>query len=221
MDYHHYFQKQCGQCYIEKISAIGVDPLQISAHQLNPNCLPSVEAADMVSFLVLETSYYTKQQFTNFRSLQAYNQMVSGFVNSVLGRQVSGKCMILGRVRHSQRMNETPVQLWIITTSDGTIMSAHCRGCMAGLGGCCSHIASVLFYVEVLTRMNEKPSCTQVKCSWILPNPVQKVDYLRVKDINFTSAKKMRNDQHIRKFCPWLQQVCQYYITQTNKVKCK
>ena len=55
---------------------------------------------------VFKTSYYTKEQFKNFRSLQAYNQMVSGFVNSVLGRQVSGKCMILGKVRHSQRMNE-------------------------------------------------------------------------------------------------------------------
>ena len=49
-------------------------------------------------------------------------------------------------------MNNSPVPLWIITEKDGTIICAHCVGCMAGLGECCSHIASVLFYLEVWTR---------------------------------------------------------------------
>ncbi len=91
-------------------------------------------------------------------------------------------------------MNEPPVQLWIITTNDGTILSAHCRGYMAGLGECCSHVASILFYLEVSTRLNEKLTCTQVKCSWILPNTVKTVDYSRVMDIYFRSAKKMKSN---------------------------
>jgi hypothetical protein len=86
---------------------------------------------------------------------------------SVLSRVFADKYVVIGKVRHSQRMNEPPVQLWIITTNDGTILSAHCRGCMAGLGECCSHVASILFYLEVSTRLNEKLTCTQVKCSWI------------------------------------------------------
>ena len=166
-----------------KISVIGVDPLLISEDNLNTDCMPPVEAADLVSYLLLDTSFYTKDQFKNFRSLQAYNQMVSGFITSISGKIFVDKYIVVGKVRHSQRMNKPPVQLWIITTKDGTVLSAHCRGCMACLGECCSHTASVLFYLEVVTRLNEKLTCTQVKCSWLLPTTVKNVDYLRVKDI--------------------------------------
>ena len=71
-------------------------------------------------------------------------------------------------------------------------MSAHCLGCKAGLAESCSHIASVLFYLEAWTKINGKLSCTQVKCSWLLPTYVDHVEYARVQDINFTSAKKMK-----------------------------
>ena len=71
-------------------------------------------------------------------------------------------------------------------------MSAHCAGCMAGLGECCSHIASVLFYLEVVTRQNGRLACTQVKCGWILPSYVEKADYARVNDMNFSSARKLK-----------------------------
>ena len=64
----------------------------------------------------------------------------------------------------------------------------------AGLGESCSHIASALFYLEAWTKINAKLSCMQVKCSWILPSYVKEVEYARVRDINFTSAKKMKAD---------------------------
>lgn len=143
---------------------------------------------------MLETSLYTKDQFKNFRSLLAYNNMVSGFITSVFGQIIHNKFVVLAKVRHSQRMNDTHVQLWIITTTEGTVVSAHCAGCMAGLGECCSHIASVLFYLGVWTRLNGKPACTQVKCTWLLSSAVQQVEYARVKDINFSSAKKLKSD---------------------------
>ena len=61
-----------------------------------------VEAADLLSFLVLETSYYTKDQFKAFKSLQAYNQMVSGFITSVQGHIITNKHVVLEKVRHSE-----------------------------------------------------------------------------------------------------------------------
>ena len=69
--------------YVEKISEVGVDPLLIPDHKLDPECLPPIEASDLLSYFVLDTSYYTNKQFKAFRSLQAYNQMVSGFISSV------------------------------------------------------------------------------------------------------------------------------------------
>ena len=47
--------------YIKKNSVIGIDPVLIPDVKLDPECLPSVEAADLLSFLVLETSYYTNK----------------------------------------------------------------------------------------------------------------------------------------------------------------
>ena len=155
-------------------------------------CLPPIEAGDLVSYLVLSTSFYTLQQFKSFKSLEAYNQMVSGFITSVQGKLVADKFVVIGKVRHSQRMNEPALSIWIITSKEGTIISGHCLGCKAGLAESCSHVASVLFYIEAWTRINGKLSCTQVKCTWLLPTYVKEVQYEEVKDINFKSAKRLK-----------------------------
>ena len=70
--------------YIQKISDIQIDPLLLPANKLSEECLPPVECIDLLSDLVLDTSFYTNAQFKAFRSLQAYNQMVSGFISSVI-----------------------------------------------------------------------------------------------------------------------------------------
>ena len=65
---------------------------------------------------------------------------------------------------------------------------------MAGQGECCTNIASVLFYIEAWNRVNEKLSCTQVKCSWLMPRPVKEVPYAPVSDIAFRSEKKLKQN---------------------------
>ena len=45
--------------------------------------------------------------------------------------------------------------------------------------------------IEFWTRVNGKLSCTQVKCTWILPTYVKEVNYSRIADINFSSARKL------------------------------
>ena len=110
--------------HIDKISCIGVD-LHILDEKLSTKCLHPVEAFDLVLNLVLQTSFYTKEQFKNFKSLQAYNQMVSGFITNILGQIFADKHVVVAKVRHSQRMNDQPVKLWIIIMKDGGILSAH------------------------------------------------------------------------------------------------
>ena len=120
--------------------------------------------------------------------------MVLGFIASVKGHIVANKFVVLAKVRHSQHMNDSLIPIWIITEQDGTILSAHCLGCKDGLAESWSHIASVLFYLEAWTKINDRLSCTQVKCTWLLPLYVKQVDYARVRDINFTSVKKMKSE---------------------------
>ena len=91
-------------------------------------------------------------------------------------------------------MNDSLISCWVITQRERTIFFAHCLGCKAGLAESCSHIASVLFYLEAWTKINARLACTQVKCSWILPTYVKQVEYEKAREINFTSATKMKND---------------------------
>ena len=113
-EYAKALDKQVKERYLEKISVVGVDPVSIPSEQFDAECLPQIEATDSLGYLVLETSYYTRQQFKAYKSLEAFNQMVSGFVTSVRGCKISNKHVVVTRVRHSQRMNDPLVNIGII-----------------------------------------------------------------------------------------------------------
>ena len=78
--------------------------------------------------------------------------MVWGFITSVQGCVVREKYIVTGTVRHSQRTNDPLILIWVIADKDCTVNSAHCLGCKAGIAESCSHVASVLLYIEAWTR---------------------------------------------------------------------
>ena len=47
------------------------------------NSAPPLDASDLVSYLVLQTNFITSKQFKALKSLEAYNQFVSGWVDDV------------------------------------------------------------------------------------------------------------------------------------------
>ena len=73
-----------------------IDPLCVSAYE--PATLPPVDAGDLVSYLVLQTSYITVKQFKAHNSMEAYKQFVSGWVKEVQTWNISGKCVVVGKV---------------------------------------------------------------------------------------------------------------------------
>ena len=60
---------------------------------------------------MLETSFYTKEQFNNFMSLFAYNHMDSEFITRVHGQIIRDKYVVLARVRQSKLVNDPREQL--------------------------------------------------------------------------------------------------------------
>ena len=96
---------------------------------------------------------------TAFRSLEAYNQMIAGFIASVQGHIIADKFVVLAKVRHSQRINDSLISCWVITEREGTIVSAHCLGCKAGLAESCSYVASVLRPRFVQIPTDQMVSC--------------------------------------------------------------
>ena len=77
----------------------------IEGKHFEADCLPLRESTDLLFYLVLETNFYTKQQFKASRSVETYNQMVSGFIASVQGHIIADKFVVLVKVRHSWRVN--------------------------------------------------------------------------------------------------------------------
>ncbi len=68
---------------------------------------------------------------------------------------------VLFQVTHSMRVNDKPLDPWLLISEDGTVQSAHCT-CMAGLSEGCSHIAAALFAMENGTRLTQEASVTDV-----------------------------------------------------------
>ncbi|XP_048582277.1 uncharacterized protein LOC125561824 [Nematostella vectensis] len=128
-----------------------------------------------------------------YKSLEAYNFFVSGWVNSILTKKVTSSTRILvtGRINHSQRSRATPLKSWFLAEKSGEVIVAHCN-CMAGLSEACSHIGALLFAVQAGARMLSSTTCTQEKGKWIMPSYVKEIPYMPVSEMDLTSAKRLR-----------------------------
>ena len=56
---------------------------KMSYFSTEPKDLPTIEAIDITNYLVLHTSYYTKQQMKAYKSMEAHNFFVSGWVHNL------------------------------------------------------------------------------------------------------------------------------------------
>ena len=98
--------------YLDKIEASDrcvINPFSSDFVGEKSDVVPPVTGSgcDLVSYLVLQTSFITIKQFKAHKSLEAYNQFVSGWVKDVQTRTsvVSGKYVTTGRVLLSLNRN--------------------------------------------------------------------------------------------------------------------
>lgn len=180
MDYSEYAKALKGPArtrYCEKISnTLGYDPYNLNKSELSYDLedLPGVEAIDITNYLVLQTSYYTASQMKAFKSLEAYNYFVSGWVNHLGSKEALNGCrLVFAQVNHSQRSTKNPLKTWFVARASGEIITAHCD-CMAGLSESCSHVGAILFATEAGVKM-KRTSCTTEKCKWLMPSHIKKI----------------------------------------------
>ena len=62
----------------------------------------------------------------------------------------------------SQRLNSSPLCPWVIVENDGKVLSGHCT-CMAGLAEVCTHVAALLFWVEMSVKIRSSKTVTDQK----------------------------------------------------------
>ncbi|VEN60950.1 unnamed protein product [Callosobruchus maculatus] len=152
---------------------------------------PPITPFEIITYLVLTHSFYTNKQMEAYKSLAAYKFFEAGFVHDCGAKKIGHHIVVVGKVKHSQRMNEDPLRVWIICQVDGAVNSAHCT-CMAGLSEVCSHIAAVLYAVEYMNTTWSKTSSTDVKAKWVNP-ACKSVPIMKLSDINL-KAQKSRSD---------------------------
>ena len=149
---------------------------------------PDVTYPDIVNYLVDKQSAYTLKKLKAFKSLESYNYFTSGWVLEMGHTKINGLSVFLGKVKHSQRMNDASLQPWVIVEEDGSINSGHCT-CMAGIGEVCSHVGALLWAIDTTCKIKNSKTPTEEKAYWMLPFAVSKVQYKKLGDIDFTSAK--------------------------------
>ncbi|KAK2153991.1 hypothetical protein NP493_2237g00005 [Ridgeia piscesae] len=162
----------CGLFYDSK------DPYETPKKDWNfvPNTLPAIAYPDIVNYCVYSQSAYTLNDLKGYKSLEAYNQFIGGWVSDVCAREVKGHVVVTARVRHSQSISKTPLQPWIIAEKDGNILSAH-GTCMAGLGEVCTHVGAVLFVVSSAIEIRSSRTVTQEKAYCLLPSGTKGINY--------------------------------------------
>ena len=154
----------------------------------DPTCWPLLEWPEVYNYLLDTPGVFTKESMKNRKSLEAYNQFVSGWFRTVYAYKKEGKSnMILlkAEITPSQRLNERLHQAWVaLTVNEATVIAAHCS-CMADLDESCSHIAALLFKIEAAVRSGfTRRSCTEEACSWNV-DFVKKIEPAEISRVRF------------------------------------
>lgn len=87
--------------YLEKISLIGgIDPYTIKKSDLTSDVLllPSISYPDIVNYLVHAPSPYTLDELKAYKSCEAYNYFVSGWVREVTTKRFDELCLVIAKV---------------------------------------------------------------------------------------------------------------------------
>ena len=99
---------------------------------------PPVTYPDVYNYLIVTPGEFTMEALKAFKSLDAYNFVLSGWVMPlyVLNPKSSYRdndlfTIIRGKVLPSQRVSVSPHNVWVAVQRDGVVVTGHCT-CMAG-----------------------------------------------------------------------------------------
>lgn len=117
--------------YQEKLQAIdGIDPFAISPEEMNfdAEVLPPITSMDIVAYLVLTHSFYTKEQMKAFKSLAAYKYFDAGFVIEIGTIKINTRYVLVGKVSVSSVMFNYSIfncEFWYTPSESLVALSAH------------------------------------------------------------------------------------------------
>ena len=184
--------------YKEKLEVVKLDPYEVKRADWEDDVelWPAVTHVHVCMYLILTPSPYTDKDMLNYKSLDCYQNFTKGWVRNVLVKKVDDKRVMIGKVNHSQRLNDKPLTPWVIAMNDGQILSGHCD-CMAGMGETCSHVASLLWVIASGVQQRDSFTVTDKSAYWVMPSAIKSVPYSEVRDISFAGKKRKQHQYHI------------------------
>ena len=87
--------------YQAKLELInGEDPYEMPKKYWNvdPDNLPGISYPDIVNYCVYTKTAYTLSDLKGYKSLEAYNQCICGWVSDVCSREVNGHVVVTAKV---------------------------------------------------------------------------------------------------------------------------
>ena len=86
-EYYKSLEPHVKRRYLEKISVVEFDPGTLRDARIDSECLPPIEAMDLFSYLGLDTSLYSKEQFKASKSLESFNFLGLGFITIIMFKE--------------------------------------------------------------------------------------------------------------------------------------
>ena len=80
-------------------------------------------------------------------------------------------------------------------TKNGTVVCGHCT-CMAGLAETCSHIATILYWLETAVPISENTTCTSKPNTWLcqtMPRACQQVPFVTMEELEKIVTQRKQN----------------------------
>lgn len=161
--------------YLEKLelAELATDPYlfptDIFTDLIKSASLPAFNPHDLYHYITNGVSPYTGADLKAYKSLDAYQFFVAGWVTeSRCYTSSRGMYLVMAKVHHSQALTATKLKPWVSLRKDGTVVCGHCT-CKAGLGEVCSHITALLYALESAVKHLEDRSCTDGPRQWGQP----------------------------------------------------
>lgn len=122
--------------YLEKLKKGGFpleDPFAIEDEQWSEDLTkwPEVEHGDIHNYLIETKGIYTQEKLKAYKSLDAFNYYINGYVRTVYHLSRGGHSVLKAKVNPSQKTADKTHEAWVLVEKIGTVLTGHCT-CMAG-----------------------------------------------------------------------------------------
>lgn len=112
---------------------------------------PEIRSGNIVSHL-LGTKACNLREVKAYKSLDAYNYVLSGWVGQLLIHKIDRDLVLLKACVQGSQSTKKLNNTWVSAKKDGKVVTAGCT-CMAGEARVCSNVGTVLFKVDLAATL--------------------------------------------------------------------